>query len=44
MLLGYSVSGFGDLSYASEKIINEADTAAADLATPSPPTTSPPSK
>ena len=30
-LIGYSVSGFGDLSYASDESVNEADDAAAEL-------------
>lgn len=30
-LIGYSVSGFGDLPYASEDIVNEADALAEEL-------------
>ncbi|CAN7373954.1 hypothetical protein LJR231_002240 [Phyllobacterium sp. LjRoot231] len=30
-LIGYSVSGFGDLSYASRKAVKEADTIAAEM-------------
>jgi hypothetical protein len=30
-LIGYSVSGFGDLSYASKKTVEEADSKAAEL-------------
>ena len=30
-LLGYSVSGFGDLSYASDEVVAEADRIAAEL-------------
>lgn len=30
-LIGYSVSGFGDLSYASDEVVAEADEIAAEL-------------
>ncbi len=30
-LIGYSVSGFGDLSYASDEVVTEADGRVADL-------------
>lgn len=36
MLLGYSVSGFGDLSYADESVVSEADDIAARLASTQP--------
>lgn len=30
-LIGYSVSGFGDLSYASDEVVTEADAIASEL-------------